>query len=556
MIRIKNYILTGLVALTATSCNDFLTTTPYDALSPSTTWATEDDAQKFAVGCYGGDNDQVPGWESGETLLYLDCMSDFAYNNFPWEGYTSFGNGTISPSGGHSFYSYSVIRRCNTFLENVEGIPFTDPAVKKDLIAQVRFLRAYNYFVMNWMYGGVPIVSNYTTADEAKVPRETEAKVREFIETELDALTGDLNDEPAALGRVAKGAALALRMREALYYGDWATAKDRAEKIKALKLYSLDSSYSNLFRISGKSSKEIILSVQYIPNTKTLGTIGQMYNNGDGGWSSIVPTQNLVDTYEMKNGLTINETGSGYDATHPYANRDPRMGMSIYYPGSNFTKDDGTTTVFNTLDKEIAGKANPNYSLAADNSSKTALTWAKYLDPITQYNATGIWDTEASPIVFRYAEVLLTYAEAENELNGPSISVYDALDEIRERVGMPAVDRTKYASKDKLRELIQRERAVEFAGEGLRRADILRWKTADGKMLAEKVLNGKLLRVVGSVTMDASISPEMRALINPNAQVEERMIEERIFKPFHRYLPIPLGAIDKNPKLTQNDGYQ
>lgn len=555
MTRIKNYILAGVIALTTASCNDFLTTNPYDALPPSIAWKTEDDAQKFVVGCYGGDNDKVPGWESGETLLYLDCMSDFAYNNFPWEGFTAYGNGSFSASDGRSFYNLSVIRRCNTFFKNVEGITFSDPAVKKDLIAQVRFLRAYQYFIMNWMYGGVPLISNYMTADEAKVPRDTEAKVREFVEKELDECTADLKEKPADLGRAAKGAALALRMREALYYGDWATAKDRAKKIEALNQYSLEGSYSNLFRVSGKNSKEIILAVQYIPNTKTLGTIGQMYNNGDGGWSSVVPTQNLVDEYEMANGLAKEEAGSGYDPTHPYANRDPRMSMSIYYPGCDFTKDDGTVTVFNTLDKEIGGKTNANYSLAADNSSKTALTWAKYLDPITQYKATGIWETEASPIVFRYAEVLLTYAEAENELNGPSSSVYDALDNVRARAGMPAVDRAKYAAKDKLRELIHRERAVEFAGEGLRRADIIRWKTSDGKMVAEKVLNGALLRVVGTVSMNASVSPTMRATINPDASRKERLVEERVFKTFQRYLPIPQSARDKNPRLTQNDGY-
>lgn len=555
MTRIKNYIWAGAIALTAASCNDFLTTNPYDALLPSLGWKTEDDAQKFAVSCYGGDSKYVPGWQEGSTLLYMDCMSDFAYSYFPWEEFTAYGNGSFSASDGKSFYDYSVIRRCNTFLGKVEGITFGDPAVKKDLIAQVRFLRAYQYFIMNWMYGGVPIISNYMTADEAKVPRDTEAKVRGFIEKELDECTADLKEKPSELGRVAKGAALALRMREALYYGDWATAKDRAEKIKALNQYSLENNYSNLFRISGKSSKEIILAVQYIPNTKTLTTIGRMYNNGDGGWSSIVPTQNLVDAYEMANGLTKDEAGSGYDPTHPYANRDPRMGMSIYYPGSEFTKDDGTVTIFNTLDKEIGGKINANYPLAQDNSSKTALTWAKYLDPITQYKSSGIWETEASPIVFRYAEVLLTYAEAENELSGPSSSVYDALDHVRARAGMPAVDRAKYATKDKLRELIHRERAVEFAGEGLRRADIVRWKTPDGKMVAEKVLNGALLRVVGTVSMDASVSPSMRAKINPGASKKERLIEERVFKTFQRYLPIPQSARDKNPQLSQNDGY-
>ena len=77
-----------------------------------------------------------------------------------------------------------------------------------------------------------------------------------------------------------------------------------------------------------------------------------------------------------------------------------------------------------------------------------------------------------APIVFRYAEVLLSYAEAENELNGPSADVYAKINLVRQRAGMPAVDQTKYGTKDKLRELIRRERSVEFAGEGLRRADI------------------------------------------------------------------------------------
>ncbi|WP_373730212.1 RagB/SusD family nutrient uptake outer membrane protein, partial [Bacteroides heparinolyticus] len=223
--------------------------------------------------------------------------------------------------------------------------------------------------------------------------------------------------------------------------------------------------------------------------------------------------------------------------------------------GCDFTKDDGTVIVFNTLDKEIEGKKNANYTLAANNASKTALTWAKYLDPITQYNATGVWDTEACPIVFRYAEVLLTLAEAENELNGPSAGVYDALDEVRARAGMPAVDKNKYATKEKLRELIRRERAVEFAGEGLRRADIVRWKTSDGKMVAEKVMNGKLNRVVGTVSMDTSVAPEMRATINVNASPELGLIEERTFKAHNRYLPIRLTILSKNPQLTQNDGY-
>lgn len=545
MIRFKQYLLLGAAALMSASCSDFLDTAPLDALSPSTTWQSETDAQKFAIGCYDG-------WEDGGDILYMDCASDYGYNNFQWEGYKDFANGNMTQANsGVSYYDYTIIRRCNTFLENVENIEFNDEAVKKDLIAQVRVIRAYRYFKMNWLYGGVPIISNYSSAEEAQVPRNSEQEVKEFIETELDACTPDLNKEPSERGRIAQGAALAIRMRQALYYGEWEVAKQKAQEIINLGIYSLESDYANLFKVAGQDSKEIILAVQYIPNTYTLYTIGQMYNNGDGGWSSIVPTQDLVDDYEMSNGLTIDESGSGYDPVHPFKGRDPRMAMSILYPGADYIKADGSTGIFNTLDKTIDGASNANYMTSADNASKTGLTWNKYLNPITQYS--NIWASNACPIVFRYAEVLMTWAEAENELNGPSAAVYEKLNEIRTRVGMPAVDEAKYNTKDKLRELIWRERGVEFAGEGLRRADILRWKTSDGKMLAEKVLNTTLVRRTGTVSNGPD--PETRATIDQNPAAEDILIENRVFKPFHRYYPIPQGAMDKNPKLVQNEGY-
>lgn len=547
MKRFKNYIVLGMAALLGTSCSDFLDVTPKDALSPSTTWQTETDAEKFAIGCYDG-------WEDGGSLLYFDCGSDFGYNNFSWEGYRPWGDGTLSASNtGASLYSFTTIRRCNTFLENVEAIPFSDEAVKNDLIAQVRFIRAYKYFNMNWWYGGVPIIDNYETAEEAQVPRNTEDEVRTFVEQELDAITPMLNDAPAERGRAAKGAALALRMREALYYEDWATAKDRAQQIIDLGLYSLDPSYTNLFSNSGKDSPEIIMAVQYMVSLKGLGTIGQMYNNANGGWSSIVPTHNLIDTYEMENGMTIDEAGSGYDPVHPFANRDPRLAMSICYPGQDYIKADGTQGIFNTLDRQLDGANNMDYMTMADNTSRTGLTWNKYLAPITQYS--NIWDTDACPIVFRYAEVLLTWAEAENELNGPSAEVYNKLNQIRTRVGMPEVDQAKYGTKETLRELIRRERGVEFAGEGIRRADIVRWKDASGKMVAETVLNGTLERRVGTVSMDASVDPELRATITVDAPATEKFIETRKFAAHNRYFPIPQTSIDKNPQLTQNNGY-
>lgn len=551
MRRLKIYILTGVAAM-FTSCSDFLDTIPHDALSPATTWQTEIDAQKFAVGCYDG-------WEDGGTLLYMDCASDFGYNNFSWEGYRPLGDGSATPSNpGNKFYDFSIIRRCNTFMENIDKVEFEDPAVKKDLIAQVRAIRAYRYFILNFLYGGVPIIDSYNSSQEAQVPRETEDKVKQFVYDELDALIPDLKVKPESKGRIAQGGALAIKMRSALYWGDLERAQKAAQDIMDLEQYELEKgqpdSYANLFKVSGQDSKEIILAVQYIASVKTLYTIGQMYNNADGGWSSIVPTQNLVDTYEMATGLTKEEAGTAYDPVHPFYGRDPRMAMTIMVPGTEWKG-----SILNTLDQKVDNPAKPgeqmdnkNYPTKEDNASKTALTWRKYLDPMDQYP--NMWEATACPIVFRYAEVLLTYVETTNELTGPSSDLYDMIDQIRDRAGMPKVDRTKYATKEQLRELIRRERGVEFAGEGLRRADILRWKDNSGKMLAETLMNGTLTRIVGTIDYSET-DPYKRAKIDVNATMEQKKIEDRTFKPYQRYLPIPQEFMDKNLKLVQNPGY-
>ncbi len=540
MKRISLYITTGLMAI-MTSCSDFLDTAPYDALSPATTWKTEQDADKFVIGVYSN-------WLSGYDILYLDCASDFGYNNFPWEGWRNWGDGSLTAGNtGSSFYNFSNVQRCNIFMDNIEKVTFSNESTKKDMIAQVRAMRAYDYFVMNFWYGGVPIVDYYTSAEEAKVPRDTEEAVKQYVYTEIDAAIADIAETPSARGRLAKGGALAIKMRSALYWGDYQRAKEAAQDIMDLNQYELNSDYANIFNLAGQSSSEIILASQYVKVTNGMWLIGAMYNNADGGWSSITPTQNLVDAYEMKDGLTKEESPL-YDAAHPYMNRDPRMAMTVIFPGQDFEG-----SIFNTLDQTLPGGGNnQNYPLVADNASKTALTWAKYLAPMSQYP--DIWDTDACPIVFRYAEVLLSFAEASNELTGPSGDVYDILDDIRQRVNMPVVDRTKYNSKESLRELIRRERGVEFAGEGLRRADIIRWKDSSGKMVAETVLNGPLYRVIGTVNHNEA-DVYKRATIDINASAEDRLVENRQFLPIHRYLPIPQSSIDKNPNLKQNTGY-
>lgn len=553
MKQIFTYMVAGISLLATSSCSDFLNTAPYDALSPATTWKTEQDAEKFLIGCYDG-------WIDETGILYWDCTSDYGYNNFVWEKFKSVGNGSMSSIEVPDYYSFGKIRTCNDFLTNIENVPFADEAKRKDMMAQVKVIRAYQYFNMNWLYGGVPIIESWESSEEAMVPRDTEENVNAFIEKELDeAIPMFINDKADTRGYVDRATALALKMRHALYYGNYQRAKEAAQGIIGMGIYDLDADFLHVFSLAGKDSEEIIASAQHVENLYEMWTIATMYNNGDGGWSSMVPTKNLLDAFEMDNGLTKEEAGDYYDPVHPFAHRDPRMAATLVFPGMDWEKEDGTVEVFNTLDavlpfdvnddgKVDANDKNANDPKGPDNASKTALTWGKYTLPITQYG--DIWNTSVCPILFRYAEVLLSYAEAENELNGPSSDVYAKLNKVRNRVGMPNVDEVKYNTKEKLRELIRRERSVELAGEGLRRADILRWRDSEGKMLAETVLNGDLVRFTGTINY-AEEDPYMRAEISS----ETELIEKRQFKKQNRYLPILQKVLDLNPNLEQNDGY-
>lgn len=553
----KPHIILASVLMIGTlaSCDDFFDTAPKDALSPSTFWKTEDDAQKAVVSCYQDWNNPATG---SSDVFFADCMSDIAYSHTGSSSYKYVANGSTYSSSTVKYYSYTTIRRCNTVLTYIDEVPFTDRKTRDDLVGQVRAIRAWRYFQMNFWYGGVPLITDLPqTAEDAQLPRTDEETVRQFVYDEIDQAINELNDKPAARGRIAKGAALAIKMRSALYWGDLDRSLEAARAIQNLHQYEIEHglSFLELFSLAGRDSKEIICSMQHVLNTYEFGNAVRMFSNADGGWSSFVPTQSFVESFEMANGMMPSEEGSGYDETHPFANRDPRLYNTVVYPGQDWLGANGKVRVFNTLDRTIDGVNNPDYMDAATNATHTGMIWAKYTTPISQYSA-SMSNDELCPIIFRYAEVLLTIAEINVEKNQNFDEVYAILDELRTRGGHLPVDRTKYNTQSSLRELVRRERCIELAGEGLRRADILRWKDENGKMLAETLLNGTLYRMVGTVD-ESNPDPHMRAVIElpSDANKELRKLEDRTFEPYQRYLPIPQDQLNTNPKLTQTPGY-
>lgn len=367
------------------------------------------------------------------------------------------------------------------------------------------------------------------------MPRDDKAKVQQFIETELKEIISILpaSYPSAEYGKATKGAAQALLARFYLYYGKYNEALATAKSIAG---YSLFPSFTGLFDPENEKNQEVIFSIQLTPDLYSMDYTPYLPNSV-GGWSSVVPTQSLADAFEMSNGLTIAEAtaNSSYDASNPYKNRDPRLRATVIYPGSLFFGN----KVYSSI---IAG--DDDYYNKADNASKTGYNYRKY----TNYVKSGVpyWNSGADIFIFRYAEILLTIAEAKTELNQIDEELYNAIDAVRQRAGMPKTDRVKYNNQTTLRELVRRERRVEFAGEGLRRDDIIRWK------IAPSVMNGQLVGVKKGTVLGAT---QPNGDHDVNLSTAGNVIESRVFADKNYLLPIPQGAMDKNPKLVQNPGY-
>lgn len=199
--------------------------------------------------------------------------------------------------------------------------------------------------------------------------RNTEQEVKDLVFKDLSETITDINTTSVTYGRIAKGAVLAMKIHVTLCWGDHQKAKDATQVIISLGRYELDSDYTNLLKLAGVDSREIILVVQCKSGTRSLGTIGQLYDNSDDGWSSVVSIRKCVDNYEMSDGTTIAEAGPGYNTTHLFHGRDPYMAMTIFYPSC-----DWEGSIFNTLDENANGKKNPNCPTNAVSSFKTAFT--------------------------------------------------------------------------------------------------------------------------------------------------------------------------------------
>jgi hypothetical protein len=545
MKRIILYISFGTILL---SCNKDLNKYPLDAPSTSTFLRTESELKAALVGCY---SPLTLKFGENPYQLVFDMFSDIAANRDVTPD-AMWGNPTSGYVNSIWTTMYKVIARCNFIMDNIDRIQGVSEETLKNTTGQVRFLRAYAYALLSQFYGDVPLVTTTLSLSEAYVPRNKKEEVVDFVLKELNEAADLLSEvNTPNVMTVSKGAAWAIASRTALYNGRWSDAIAAAGKVMQLEgtQYVLNPNYGNIALRAGKTSKEIIWAILFNYDDIFQETGLTHRSRMASGYSNRMPVQALVDSYECIDGLPIDESPL-YDPNHPFENRDPRLGMTIALPGSVYYgyqfethKDSIMCWNYNVTPAVRVNNLDATHTYA----SFSGFCWRKYADPTEQHTTRS----DINPIVIRYAEVLLNYAEAKIEADQVDASVYTAINKIRQRAGMP--DITEGKSTAELRSIVRKERKVELAGEGARYFDIIRWGIAD------KVLNGPCYGRIprgylsSAPDIDENGTPSYSNVSNAN---QMRIIQTRIFNPAANYLwPIPNIELQTNKQLTQNQGY-
>lgn len=397
---------------------------------------------------------------------------------------------------------YGGIKTANMFLANIDRLK-ADPEQINGMKAQARYLRAWMYLRLTEFYGNVPYFTHELSVSESKrVTRTPHVQIMRALHTELDSIMphlprrDDLTDDQR--GQITRGAAVALQARAYLYDGDWANAERYCDRLISQQEqnghYGLFPNYAALFTQDAEYNEEIIADCEYAPKVRVWEDMFNMAPLSVGArLNEIAPTQSLVDAFLMLDGQTA-EQSPLYDASKPYANRDPRLTATVVYDGYRWsdnvndgTKDKVIYTNPDALDKTDA------FAGLNKNQTPTGYYVRKYYDAKHEHHM----QSSINIITMRYADVLLMYAETMNEQGKMSREVWNkTIRAIRERAGFDDEQALAYPSdlsQAQMRLLIRRERRCELALEGLRWFDIKRWRIGkeclDGYVLGARFLN-------------------------------------------------------------------
>lgn len=558
--KIKSLTLPALAAammLSLSACDqNFLDVVPTDRVSDASILSDSVLFEAYVTNRYMGvrlaDKEAegtLPGFGRGfEYALWSSVTDESIYNND--DNTWLIQRGQIAPENtgiAGTFWgrSYRSIREINYALANIDAVPMS-AGRRSRLKGELQFIRAFRYHDLLRNYGKVVLLGDkvYEVSDDLTSP---ELFQRAEIKAGLDYALAQLDEAvallPAAndnstwkLGRATKGAALALKSRLALYAasplynaGTWQQAAAAAKAVMDLNKYSLyTGGYGSLFTTT--DNQEIIFGRLYAVGARHVCLEISNGPNGYNAWGGNVPVQNLVDDYEMMDGTRITDANTSYDPKNPYKNRDPRFYATILYNGASYRGS--------TVETFTPGGKDSKDGPANWNTSKTGYYLKKFMNDNLPID--NPWDVAGTQtwIYFRYAEILLNYAEAQNEASGPDATVYAAVNAIRQRtgVGMPALPAG--LTQAQMRERIRNERRIELAFEEHRFYDVRRWKVA---ATTENV---------------PAYGIEIGKSGSTFTYARKEALTGRSFADKQYWLPIPRTEIQaSNNKLEQNPGY-
>lgn len=524
------------VAVMLAGCSeDFLDKQPLDQVSDATFWQNENDAMLALTGCYDIDAFWAgQDFFNGISLLWLDLMAGEGSEKEGYPDHVTDGtlNSAYWVTSSYWSNTYRKIARCNNFLDHIDAIPMDDTQ-KAMMKGEVRTLRAYCLFNLALYFGDVPMPTHFLTVEEANSISQTpKAEVYAFAEQELiESHPGLPVTRPSSeKGRITAGAAKAVLGRVQMAQQKWTEAAATYKSIMDSNAYTINQSgYAQVFWQANEDSNEVLWSTQYQQDQYAQVLPQYAYPESMGGWHQFSPYNELVQSFECTDGLTIEESPL-YDWTNPYDNRDPRMDYNIMI--SDRTVFNGTTFISRPDTNSPDRISRYNWSGYCIN---------KLMDPTYSGN---LMNYGGNSIIIRYPEVLLGYLESMLE-SGQSISqsTLDAtVNLIRNRptVNMPDVTTTNTAE---LREIVRRERKVELAFEGVHYYDILRWGIAAQEL--DRQFTG----------MKLTNTPESYTAYPVDEQGFYIYQNKNFVAGVNELWPIPQTELNVNHNLVQNSGY-
>jgi hypothetical protein len=591
MKKIVNYII-AMSLLVSSSCSDYLDKSPLDQFGEDAIWQDINLMETFVNNIYWN---LYHGFD-GKIGMQMLCDESVRASD---RGAGNVTKSMVNPSDYQVFGSqvgqqklcwnhlYKYIRACNLFLDNIQKNSYSDMEFVNRLAGEVHFLRAFNYYTLVIQYGGVPVIDKvYSLTDDPMIARNSLEETIAFAVEECNLAAGLLKAEntDANKGRATKGAALALKSRILLYAaselannpswangyehpeliaytgGDraarWRAAKEAAKAVIDMNVYALhkaepgpdDDIVRNLDEVYLlKETSEDIFIRFFMPKTWDTETYQPGLQYSSGGYhcqGSNNPTQNAVDAYQMIDGNAFDWDNPAHKAA-PYKNREPRFYSNILYDGAPWRQrpDDVIaldpvgiiqTGYYENADGSKRGGLDTRNSVVEDwNCTYSGYYQKKQIDP----SVAPWFDVQALPWrYFRYAEILLNYAEACNEL-GEDAEAARYVNMIRKRAGLPGIGSTG----NQLRTDIRHERQIEFMFEGHRYWDIRRW------MIAPQVMSN-YAQAIDILYKYGETVPVYQSKNIPDRQL--------IWLDQSYFMPIQLSEMNKNNQLIQNPLYK